>query len=124
MGDIALGLKEAGLVEFAAQRNAAHMGHWEELGLYEDAEGWGDAFRQAVTKTLKADCHIHFNLTGMDIAEALRGDPEIFVGRYTSYELQQVLLHEPWFHNTTFYLDGESLTIEQLRTLGITPPTS
>ena len=51
MCDITLGIKDAGLEDFAARLNALHMSQWAELGLYEDAEGWGAAFHQAVSNT-------------------------------------------------------------------------
>ena len=94
MGDIACGKQHLGLDEFAASVNAAAMKQRPELGLYDpDAvSGWGEAFRQVVKNTLAAGGKIHFNLDGVDIRDALRGDPNIFVGRYTEYELQQITL--------------------------------
>ncbi len=124
MCDIALGIKAAGLEEFSARLNASYMSQWEELGLYEDAEGWGQAFYQVVSNTLRAGGRIHFNLDGVDIADALAGNPEEFVDRYTSYELQQIVLNPLWFRNTVFYREGRSLTLEDLAAVGMTPPAT
>jgi hypothetical protein len=90
MCDIAYGKQHAGLEEFAANVNAASMQQWRALGLYnpETVSGWGDAFFQVVNNTLAVGGKVHFNLDGVDIAEALAGDPNEFVGRYTEFELQ------------------------------------
>jgi hypothetical protein len=123
MSDIALGLADKGLEAFAADRNASYMSQWRDLGLYDDnAEGWGEAFAQVVMNTLAIGGRIHFNLTGLNILEALAGDPQQFVGRYTSYELQQIVRNRRWFLQCTFYLHGRSLTLEDLASLGITQP--
>jgi hypothetical protein len=122
MCDIALGLSGAGLEQFAARLNASYMSQWAELGLYEDVEGWGPAFHQVVLNTLRVGGRIHFNLNDVNIAEALAGNPEEYVGRYTSYELQQILLDRAWFNSTVFYIDGTPLTPEQLAAVGITQP--
>jgi hypothetical protein len=58
--------------------------------------GWGEAFYQAVTRTLASGGRIHFALDGLDIAEALKGDPEIWGDRYTAWELQQIVRNESW----------------------------
>jgi hypothetical protein len=87
MCDIALGLQEQGLQEFAVSVNAAHMAQWKKLGLYdEEEESWGHAFEQALTKTLAVGGRFHFNLTGLNIADALNGDPEIWVHGHTAWE--------------------------------------
>src|SRR5438128_197734 len=118
MSDIALGLEA-----FAAHVNASYMSQWLALGLYdEDVEGWGQAFEQALSRTLVAGGRFHFNLTGLDIADALKGDPSRWVDRHTAWELQQVVGREDWFANTIFYLDGSVLTLEQLAEHGIRPP--
>src|SRR5580704_7274986 len=98
------------------------MSQWAAMGLYEDAEGWGSAFYQVLTNTLRLGGRIHFNLDGVDIAEALAGDPSVFVGRYTAYELQQIVGNAKWFDSTTFYRDRRQLTIEELTRDGITRP--
>jgi hypothetical protein len=61
-------------------------------------------------------------LNGVSIAEALAGDPEEYVGRYTSYELQQIVLTLSWFRSTTFYSNDRPLARGELGALGITPP--
>ena len=58
----------------------------------------------------------------MDIAEAFKGDPDVFVGRYTSWELQQIVCNDTWFVNTLFYLDGILQTPQQLAEMGINAP--
>src|SRR5438552_1421101 len=121
MRDIACGIQEAGLIEFAAQVNAWYMGQWLELGLFDEGlEGWGQAFEQAVTRTLAAGGRIHFNLTGLDVGDALAGDPDLFAGRYTAYELQQIVRHRKWLEQTIFYHDGRVLAGEALISLGLT----
>jgi hypothetical protein len=72
--------------------------------------------------TLQRGGRIHFNLTGIDIQDALAGDPSIWVGRYTAWELQQVALRLELFDITYFYLNGKRLTVEDLEALGIVRP--
>jgi hypothetical protein len=122
MADIALGIRSGSgdLENFAAQVNASYMVQWGELGLYdEDVEGWGQAFQQVVTRTLAAGGRIHFNLTGIDIQDALKGDPNTWVDRYTAWELQQIVRNREWFGRTTFYAGGTTLTLKQVSDLGI-----
>ena len=121
--DIALGLRideGGGLEAFAATVNASYMSQWAAMGLYDDdVAGWGEAFAQVVTRTIVGGGRIHFNLTGLDIRAALRGDPELWVGRYTAWELQQIVRNSEWFAKTFFYLDGAILTTEQADALGV-----
>ena len=54
------------------------MAEWRDMGLFdEDVEGMGLAFEQVVTRTLARGGRIHFNLTGMNVEEALRSDPDV-----------------------------------------------
>ncbi len=123
MSDIALGLKEQSLEAFADGLNASYMSQWKNLGLYDDdVQGWGEAFHQAVTRTLESGASIHFNLSGLNITEALSGDPLHWVGRYTAWELQQIVRSRIWFVRTTFYLDGKSLSPPELAQAGIFAP--
>ena len=62
---------------------------------------------------------VHFNLTGLDIADALAGDPNRWVGRYTAWELQQIVRRADWFERTTFYIDGVALTSEMKASVGL-----
>jgi len=124
MCDIALGLQEAGLKEFAESVGGSYMSQWEELGLYdEDVEGWGQAFEQAMQRTLEAGGRVHFNLTGIDIAVALSGDPNYWVDRHAAWELQQIIATQTWYRSTIFYLDGCRLDSKQLRQLNISLET-
>jgi hypothetical protein len=122
MCDIALGIQECGLPAFAASVNAFHMGQWTERGLYDEDEideSWGRAFELALTRTLVAGGRFHFNLTGLDIADALQGDPAVWVHGHTAWELRQIVRNPTWFANTLFYLDGQLLTPEAVLALGI-----
>jgi hypothetical protein len=122
MSDIALGMQEHNLEEFAAGVNASYMDQWKDLGFYDETEeSWGRAFEKVLTKTLAVGGRFHFNLTGLDVAEALKGDPEIWVDGHTAWELRQIVRNHQWFGNTLFYLDGSLLTPEQVKSLGIEP---
>ena len=84
MIDIALGLfsdgRDADLAAFAREVNASYMSQWRDMELFDDdVEGWGQAFEQVVTRTLARGGRIHFNLTGLNIGEALGGDPDVWV---------------------------------------------
>ena len=104
MCDIALGIKEHGLEEFAKWVDAAPNSRWPDLELYdEDVEGWGQAFEQALSRTMEAGGNIHFNLDGLDIKDALAGNPSAWTGRYTAWELQQLVRKKEWFERTIFY---------------------
>jgi hypothetical protein len=120
MRDIALGMQEHGLKAFAASVNASFVDQWKKLGLYaETEESWGRAFLEVLTKTLSAGGRFHFNLTGLDIVDALNGDPEIWVDGHTAWELRQIVRNPNWFRNTLFYLDGNLLTPDQVMEHGI-----
>jgi len=124
MIDIALGLSRGGeranLIEFARQVDALHMGQWLDMGLFDDeVEGWPEAFRQAVARTLARGGRIHFNLTGIDIHGALAGDPDEWIGRYTAWELQQIVRNAAWFAKTAFYRGGKLLNAAEVASLGI-----
>ena len=120
MRDIALGIQEHGLHDFASQVNGLHMGQWLEHGLYDEGEeSWGRAFEQTLTKTLASGGRFHFNLSGLDIAEALAGDPEVWVHGYTAWELRRIVRNRDWFVNTLFYLNGQLLSSQDVLALGI-----
>jgi hypothetical protein len=122
MCDIALGIQEHGLEDFAASVNAFHMGQWAERGLYDEDEvegSWGRAFELALTRTLAAGGRFRFSLDGLDITDALQGDPEVWVHGHTAWELRQIVRRPEWFGNTLFYLDGKPLTPEDLLALGV-----
>lgn|SRR5487761_1817340 len=127
MPDIALGVQVVegtnSLEEFARAVGAAGMTEWIALGLFdENIKGWGAAFDQAMTRTLEGGFRVHFELRGVDIRDAFCGDPEEWVGRYTAWELQQIVARRDWFTVTSFYLNGRLLDVEELGTLGIKPP--
>ena len=124
MIDIALGLfsdgRDADLAAFAREVSASYMAQWRDMELFDDdVEGWGQAFEQVVTRTLARGGRIHFNLTGMNIEEALRDDPLVWVGRYTAWELQQIVRNRDWIAATVFYCDGVALTATEAAALGI-----
>ena len=120
MCDVALGLQEQGLREFAATVNASFMDQWVDLGLYdEEEESWGRAFEQVITKTIACGGRIHFNLVGLDITAALQGDPEVWVHGHTAWELRQIVRNSTWFANTLFYLDGMVLSADEVVAIGI-----
>jgi hypothetical protein len=122
MIDIALGIA-SGLECFAARVNASYMSQWRDMGLFDqNVEGWGQAFEQVMTRTLTAGGRVHFNLTNLDVREALAGDPEFWVGRYTAWELQQIVRNKAWFDKTSFYLNEVALTSDQIIALGIVSP--
>ena len=93
-----------------------------ECGLYDEDEvdgSWGRAFELTLTRTLDAGGRFHFNLTGLDIAVALQGDPFVWVHGYTAWELRQIVRNAAWFENTLFYIDGNLLTPQEVAALGI-----
>ena len=108
--DIALGMQasKAGggagqLDRFAEAVKAASMKVWEKLGLYSSSipDGRFDlVFEQVMNNTVKGGGRIHFDLTGLDVAKALAGDPMERVGRYTAWELQQISGNSTWLKNT------------------------
>jgi hypothetical protein len=115
--DLALGRQDYGLEGFAENVGGVQFKQWQALGLYDSGlKGWGQAFRQALSRT---SGRIHFNLDGVNVPNALAGDPNTWVGRYTAWELQQIVGNPTWFSRTTFYLNGEALTLTQLAELGI-----
>lgn len=127
MPDIALGVQivdgKNNLAEFAQQVGAAPMSEWADLGLFDEGvEGWGEAFQQVMTRTIAAGCCVHFELNGLNIADALAGNASEWVGRYTAWELQQIVNRHEWFSATIFYLSGRLLDSGELEKLGIKSP--
>jgi hypothetical protein len=100
---------------------APYYAEWEAAFIYnsKNFEGWGAAFKYVTDKVMATKGSIHFELSGLNIGEALSGNPSIFVGRYTSYELQQIIANPKLFSNTTFYMNVVEQTAEQLAKLGI-----
>jgi hypothetical protein len=99
---------------------AAYYRDWQRLNLYSPTvKGWGQAFHQAVGKVLSGGGRIHFELAGVRIKEALSGDPTIWVGRYTAWELQQIVANPAYRAATTFYLEGKALSAVELAKLGL-----
>lgn len=126
MTDIALGIQSLdgndNLRNFARMVGAASMSEWAELGLFDhDVKGWGPAFEQVMTRTIEAGFQVHFELNGLDITDALCGDPREWVGRYTAWELQQIVARGNWFAATSFYSNGRLLDNDELESLGIKP---
>jgi hypothetical protein len=115
--DLALGRQDYNLTGFAKKVGGEFFKNWRKLGLFDDGvQGWGQAFKQALSRT---SGNIHFNLDGLDIPKALAGNPNVWVGRYTAWELQQIVNNPSWFSRTVFYLDGKELTLAELTELGI-----
>jgi hypothetical protein len=71
--------------------------------------------------TLQRGGRIPFNRTGIDIQDALAGDPSIWVGRSTAWELQQVVLRLELFDVTYFYFNGKRLSVEVCRGVCFVP---
>jgi RHS repeat-associated protein len=115
---------EGASVATAAKVGAPYYSEWANLGIYNPShfEGWGGAFKFVTDKVLSTKGTIHFELHGLNISDALAGDPNIWVGRYTAWELQQVTNSTRLFNNTIFYLHGVRQTAKQLAELGIKAP--
>jgi hypothetical protein len=125
--DIACGIRfddqgNAVLAAFAKKVNASYVGEWADLGLYDEGVGsFAEAFYQVVTRTLAKGGRIHFNLDALDVANALAGDPNESIDRYTAWELQQIVRNSEWFAQTAFYANSQALQAEQVAALGIAP---
>jgi len=114
--DLALGIQN-NLDDFSDAVGGTPFQYWKQLNLYDNtAIRWPQAFEQALNSTEGA---IHFNLNGLDIPNALAGDPTDWLGRYTAWELQAIIRNESWLSRTLFYLDGRMLTSDELIELGI-----
>jgi RHS repeat-associated protein len=110
-GKIALGHFHAGLEQFAESMGASQSRQWQSLGLFDEGlPGWGSAFEQAMNRTIQGGGRVLFNLTGVNIPEALSGDASVWVGRYTQWELQQVVGNPTYRAATDFYLNGSKLS--------------
>ncbi|SFP79758.1 RHS repeat domain-containing protein [Parafilimonas terrae] len=124
--DITLGMMKNGgaTAATAAKTGAPFYTEWANLGIYNPShfEGCGGAFKFVTDKVIASKGTVHFELSGLNIQEALAGDANIFVGRYTSWELQQVISDVTLFKNTSFYLNGVKQTTKQLSELGIKAP--
>jgi hypothetical protein len=90
------------------------------LGLHDAPAGRFDiAFEQSLNNVVARGGRIKFNLNSLDVPSALASDPAVRVGRYTEWELQQIVRNGAWFGATDFYLNGRLLSAEELRRLGI-----
>jgi RHS repeat-associated protein len=124
--DVTMGMvkNEGASLATAAKTGAPYYSEWAKLGIYNPAnfKGWGDAFKYITDKVIASGGKINFELKGLDIPTALAGDANIWVGRYTAWELQQITKSATLFKNTEFYLNGVKQTTEQLIKLGIKAP--
>ncbi|MCC6750123.1 MAG: hypothetical protein IT371_20825 [Deltaproteobacteria bacterium] len=111
------------LKTFAAQRHAADYTQWPALGLIGAATTGGPdypkEFQKVMGRVMARKGTVVFNLTMLDVQQALAKDA---VGA-TSHELQQIVHNPQWFARTTFFLDGRPLTKQQVRELGVVPPS-
>src|SRR5579859_908143 len=111
------------LANFAQKVKASYIEQWLDLGLYdEDVGNFALAFEQVMTRTIAKGGRVHFNLNGVDVAGALAGNPEEWMGRYTAWELQQIVKKPNWLAQTIFYLNNVPLSPEQVEALGISFP--
>ena len=118
--DIALGTQKSGAAEWAASRGVAYFKDWKALGLYDsNVRGWGEAFHQAMGRTIAGGGKVHFELADLNVAEALAGDSSMWVGRYTAWELQQVVANPAYRAATTFYMKGVEMKAGALKALGL-----
>ncbi len=122
--DVALGLDtikgKPTLDEFAKATGAFRDNAWKDQGLHNAAPGRFDlAFKQTLDKVAGGGGRIKFNLDSLDIPKALAGDPADRVGRYTEWELQQIVRNQKWYDSTDFYLNGRMLTPAEVKQLGL-----
>jgi len=90
------------------------------LGLHNAPKGCFDiAFQQTLDNITGNGGRIKFNLDSLNVKNALGGNPLDRVGRYTEWELQQIVRNQGWFGATDFFLNGQKLTMEQLLESGI-----
>lgn len=66
-----------------------------------------------MTRTIAGGGKVRFNLQGVNVSEALAGDPNMWVGRYTAWELQQVVSNPSYRAATTFYNTGHLSAAEK-----------
>jgi hypothetical protein len=123
--DIALGLDTIegvpALDNFAHSLGAYRDHTWRGIGLHDAPPNRFDiAFEQSLNTCISRGGRIKFNLDSINIDQALSGDPNIRVGRYTEWELQQIVRSQSWFEATDFYLNGQQLTASELLEFGIT----
>ena len=122
--DVALGLRTIdgvpSLRPFGDRLGAVIDEDWARLGLHDAPPGRFDlAFRQTLDNAVGGGGRIKFNLDSLDVQKALAGNPVERVGRYTEWELQQIVGNRKWFEATDFFLNRRRLTVEELLQLGI-----
>lgn len=122
--DVALGLDtidgKPALSDFARMTGAHRDNAWKGLGLHEAPLGRFDiAFEQSLNKVVAGGGKIKFNLDSLDVRKALCGDPAERVGRYTEWELQQIVRNRQWLDSAEFYLNGQKLTAGEVGQLGL-----
>jgi hypothetical protein len=123
--DLALGRRAAGLDKFAKQFNAAHMGNWVERKLVTTLEntgrraGFEELFPRIVNETLERGGKLRFNLTKVNVRQALASKSASAMDDYTAWELRQIVANKEWLKNTVFYLNGRRLAKNELKRMGI-----
>jgi hypothetical protein len=126
--EIVLG-KQGGPVErLAEQVGGQHFKQAGAAGVFDPAAGgWGSAFVKWMNKTIGGGKKAHFELEGVNINDALTGNPAKWITdagtRYTEWELQTIMRRPDFFKNTEFYLKGKKLTPAEVEGLGIKPQT-
>jgi hypothetical protein len=74
-----------------------------------------------MNKTIEGGGKVHFELEGVNIERAIKGNPAEFAGRYTEWELQTITRRPDFFKATKFYKNGRPLSSEEVQRLGIKP---
>lgn len=125
INDIALGVNQQQELEIFIENVRSWIyKNWDIVGLYNTTKnyGWGRVFYDSLFSCIANGGKINFNLDGLDIAKALN-DPDYmtWVGRYTAWELQQIVRNPVFLDNTVFYLGGRILSKEEVLALGIKP---
>jgi hypothetical protein len=95
---------------------------WKLAGLCDKGvKSFDIALQQTLDNVVSRGGRVKFNLDSLDVAKALAGDATAMgrFGRYTEWELQQIVRNKRWLGATDFFLDSKKLTESEILPLGI-----
>ncbi len=106
--EIALGLgPESSLVKFSDETGGLWFKEWQKAGLTRFDPNVNAVFDFAFEESAQNARHIHFNLDGFKVMEAINDSADWHLNNFTNMEFKLIIQNDDLLKKTTFYLDGK-----------------